>query len=132
MSNYPTPLVYVSIGFIELIFVGGGAVCMIMYFRADENVRMAFLWSGIGALVTGLIFNIMLCCYWKSMKVAIAIVDATADFFVQTKRLVFVSLIYSFISCIFVSLCVFGMVCVASLAEMTPLEDDITLQGKHL
>jgi len=46
------------------------------------------------ALLGFLIFNCMLYCYWEKFKVAIAIIDAAADYYAATKRLIFVSLFY--------------------------------------
>lgn len=45
-----------------------------------------------------LIFNCLLCCFWSKVQLAIAIIDATADFMVATKRLAFVSMTYFFIT----------------------------------
>jgi len=53
---------------------------------------------GIFLVVVGilfaLIFNIILYCKWKQIKIAIAVVDATADFFVATKRINLVGISY--------------------------------------
>jgi hypothetical protein len=36
----------------------------------------------------------MLYCYWDKLEVAIAVIDAAADYYAATKRLIFVSLFY--------------------------------------
>lgn len=41
-----------------------------------------------------LFFNCMLYCYRDKLKVAIAVIDAAADYYAATKRLFFVSLLY--------------------------------------
>jgi hypothetical protein len=74
---------------------------------------------GISMAVAWLIFNCMLWCYWTQVKVAIAVIDATADFMASTKRMFFVS-IYSFI--ILLGTCItwfVGAACVASLNNIT-------------
>ena len=40
------------------------------------------------------IFNLVIWCKWKQIKIAIAVIDATADFFVATKRINLVSIMY--------------------------------------
>ena len=47
--------------------------------------------SGIIALLA---FNTVLYCKWKQIKIAIAVIDATADFFVATKRINLVGITY--------------------------------------
>lgn len=42
-------------------------------------------------LLFAIIFDLLLWCYWSMFKQAIAIVDATAHFFISTKRILFVS-----------------------------------------
>ena len=42
-------------------------------------------------LLFAVIFDLLLWCYWSKFKQAIAIVDATAHFFISTKRILFVS-----------------------------------------
>lgn len=63
----------------------------------------------------------MLCMVWckrHSLETAIAIIDASADFFVATKRLVLVSVMYFVISVIFVIVWLVALLCVASFAEI--------------
>ena len=50
----------------------------------------------IVALVVMIIFNIVIFCVWKQIKIAIAVIDATGDFFNCTKRINFASLTYFF------------------------------------
>lgn len=52
----------------------------------------------MGLVILGLscmgIFNLVLFCKWKQIKIAIAVIDATADFFVATKRINLVGIVY--------------------------------------
>lgn len=41
-----------------------------------------------------LIFNCTLFCYRDRLKIAIAVIDAAADYYAATKRLIFVSIFY--------------------------------------
>lgn len=54
------------------------------------------------------------------MKIGIALVDATADFFVATKRIILVSCFYFFVTILVTLFCFVGMALVASLNEIKP------------
>ena len=58
-------------------------------------------------ILTGFCIAGVIYCFWESIKVAIAIIDAAADFFISTKRLVFVQILY-FISSMIVIFLWFG------------------------
>jgi hypothetical protein len=86
--------------------------------------------SGIILALMGLMF---LCCVWcnrNSLETAIAVVDASADFFVATKRIVLVSITYFIISMLFVLLWAAGQVCVMSMNTFVkgkgPQDKDMT------
>merc|ERR1712166_84158 len=49
-------------------------------------------------LFMGLIFVCMIWCNRTSLETAIAIIDASADFFIDTKRLILVSIMYFFVA----------------------------------
>lgn len=56
------------------------------------------MFGGAIMILMGLLLLCQIWCYRSSLETAIAIIDATADFFVETKRLVLVSLMYFVIS----------------------------------
>lgn len=88
--------------------------------------------GGASFVIIGLIFDLLLWCYWSSFKEAIAIVDATADFFVATKRIIFVSISSFFMQFVFTLGCIMVFLCIASAGEIRPLDSkfDVTRQGK--
>lgn len=73
--------------------------------------------SGAILLVFGLLFMLCLYCYRESLKAAIAIIDATADFLIDTKRLILVSIAYFFISMIVFFMFIFAVGSVFSMVE---------------
>jgi hypothetical protein len=87
----------------------------------------------IFAIVFGLLSGIFLCCIYcgfQSLKLAIDVIDASADFLNKTKRIVLVPVFY-FILMFGVILLWFGaLLCVLSLNEITP-DPDIP-QGKSI
>lgn len=64
----------------------------------------------------------------------IAIVDATADFFVATKRIIFVSIGTFFMQLMLTLGCVMVFLCICASGEIKPLTSslDVTLQGKDI
>jgi len=88
--------------------------------------------GGAVFVIIGLFFDLMLWCYWSSFKEAIAIVDATADFFVATKRIIFVSISSFFTQFLFTLGCITVFLCIASAGEIKPSTSqmDVTRQGK--
>lgn len=78
----------------------------------------SFLW-----ILAGLYYLIMFCNF-KSLKVSIAIIETAADWFADTKRIVFVPLIYF---SIWVGIFIFwlwGLTCVCSITD-----DEITVSS---
>ena len=76
------------------------------------------------------LFNLALCCFWKQFKVAIAVVDATADFFAATKRIILVSVLYFFVTLIIIILWFAGFGCTLALNDISA--DVNSVQGKNI
>ena len=74
-------------------------------------------------LLSWLIFNCLLCCCWKKVKVAIAVIDATADFLVATFRLAFVNFLYAFLYCIYLIVFLASVMAVTSMNKITASDD---------
>lgn len=64
-------------------------------------------------------FNVCLWCYWPELKMAIAVIDATAEFFVATKRINFVSIMYFVLMSIWI---VFWGICAIAMLSSTKFE----------
>lgn len=75
-----------------------------------------------------MIFACQIWCYRDSLETAIAIVDATADFFMATKRVVFVSLMYFMLS---LSLLVPWIIGELSLVMLNDFDDPL-VKGTQL
>jgi len=113
MSACARGLAMFSLVLLFISFFGGAGACLYMSTKSPEQT--IFLISGCILGVCGLIFVCCVYCNRNSLETAIAIVDASADFFIATKRIVFVSLGYFMISMLFVLLWIAGQVCVMSL-----------------
>jgi hypothetical protein len=66
-----------------------------------------------------ILFNILLYCKWDKIKMAIAVIDATAEFFVETKRINFVSIMYFVLISMWV---IFWGVCAIGMLSRTKFE----------
>lgn len=77
-----------------------------------------------------LLFNCMLWCFWSKVKMAIAVIDAAADFVTDTKRLVFCSIWYFILGLIIFLVWIAGMVFTAGIGKVTA--DPSYPQGKSI
>ncbi len=50
--------------------------------------------------ILALLYLVFLCCGFADLKIAIGILDASADFLLKTKRIFYVPVFYFFITCI--------------------------------
>jgi hypothetical protein len=92
-----------------------------------QQRRMGLFIGALVCLVILLIFNCMLYCYYTQFKIAIAVIDAAADFFADTKRIIFVSLMSFVAQLIFLAIWFAGLGCVYGMNDFKydPTLDDI-------
>jgi len=91
-----------------------------------ESFNQEVLLLLIGCAITGaigLIFLCCICCYYKSLKGAIDCIDASADFLMATKRIIFVPIVFFILMVIVVLLWIGNMALVISLNKIEP--DDL-------
>lgn len=87
---------------------------------APESMKGA---AYAGMIVFGilfLIYNVMLYCGFRQLKLAVDAIDAAADFIRDTKRLVAVNFLYFIISFIVVLAWVGAVICCNSMGEIVP------------
>lgn len=129
LSKFARCMAYTAIALLLLILLGGGAIMIVMGLSkgSDEYDKAKSTSVGSAASMTGnavalsatggtdkssfiivgvvmlLIGAIVLCtvwCYRKSLEVAIAVIDASADFLISTKRIILVSVMYFMVAVI--------------------------------
>ena len=79
------------------------------------------MWTMVGMVTFGVLALIFLCCIvcsYKSLKLAIDVIDASADFLNNTKRVVLVPVLYFFLSLLFVVLWLGALMCVLSVNDV--------------
>ena len=63
-------------------------------------------------------YYLMLACCFKSLRVAIAVIETAADFFADTKRVIFVPLAFFFAGIILFVMWIAAAFCVSSIGEI--------------
>lgn len=82
------------------------------------------------ALIAAGIYLLVMVCSFNSLRVAIAVIETAADYFADTKRIIFVPFLYFLIGlCAFVAW-VAALLCVASIGPITV--DSIETQTKNV
>jgi choline transporter-like protein 2/4/5 len=82
----------------------------------------------ITSWVFAAIYCLVMMCNFKSLRVSIAIIETAADFFADTKRIVFIPVIYFAVGILIFFAWVYGVICVASIGPI--YVDNINLQSK--
>jgi hypothetical protein len=120
MSNCAHCLAYMAIALLEVIWLAGIAGCIYAGTHVQANQSPTGAWIGAGSCAAGfLLFNITLCCFWSKLQVAIAVIDATADFMAATKRIVSVTIYYFIIAVIVLLIGGFGVVGTISMNDIS-------------
>jgi len=76
-------------------------------------------------------FLCCICCGYKSLKLAIDVIDAAADFLAGTKRIILVPVLYFFLQIFVFFIWLWAFLNVASMNEFTP-DTNIVPQMKDL
>ena len=78
-------------------------------------------------IVAGL-FYLLIACNWKSLRVSIAVIETAAEYFADTKRIIFIPLIYFAVwVCVFI-FWAWGLAGVASISATGVQSTNIALQ----
>ena len=74
----------------------------------------------IGFAIIATLFLCCLICGWRSLKLAIDVIDASADFLYKTKRIILVPILYFLITLLVIFLWLGSFMCVLSMNKVTP------------
>jgi len=85
-----------------------------------DSRQSYLLWGGIALGIVSFLFACAICCGFSSLKMAIDVIDASADFLFLTKRIIIVPIIYFFLTLIFVFVWMGMMLCVISMNKIEP------------
>ena len=84
----------------------------------------------IGAILA-VAFACCVVCGFKSLKMAIDVIDASADYLASAKRVILVPVLYFFLTIICLLIWVPAFACVASMNDITA-DTDVIPQAKNL
>lgn len=128
MSKCARCLALVAVGILLISFFGGGAACIFLGLGKHEviidgviteEMGMALMITGAVLILFGLCTVCMLWCNRTSLETAIAIIDASADFMIDTKRLLLVSIGYFLLTMFIFFMWIAAVACVFSMVEFT-------------
>lgn len=81
---------------------------------------MYAMFAVVGFSIAACLFATCVCCGFRSLKLAIDVIDASADFLAGTKRIILVPILYFFVSVIIFIGWVYAFLNVASMNQFTP------------
>lgn len=89
----------------------------------------------LGGMITfGILALLFLCSIffgYKSLKLAIDVIDASADFLNKTRRIILVPILYFFVTLIIISLWLVALICVLSMNKVEA-DDSVIPQKKKV
>lgn len=106
---------YLMIISLEILFIA--IICGFLYvaLRSDDPISDTAFRLGASIMIfIALLFNSLLYCYWDELSVAISIVNAAAEFFTATKRIIYISLICVFVGSVVLYLFTAGIIAIIS------------------
>jgi hypothetical protein len=92
----------------------------------ERNLLILMIISGLMAFF----FFCCVCCGFSSLKMAIDVIDASADFLAKTKRIIFVPCLFFILQLILILVWIGAIMCVVSMNEISA--DQYIPQGKNL
>ncbi len=84
----------------------------------DESGAMWLNFYAYSAFIAAGIYLLVMICCFQSLRVAIAVIETAADYFADTKRIIFVPMLYFFIGILCFVGWVGAMICVSSIGEI--------------
>jgi hypothetical protein len=126
MSAFAEPIAWfiviaVQVGLFALSFLAGGAA-LVANDQGDKDRFIVMLAVSIISGILAILFLVGLCFGFNSLKTAIDVIDASADFLADTKRIILVPVGYFFLTMIVVGLWLGATLSVFSMAKIVPEE----------
>ena len=116
---------------LEILFIA--IICGFLYVAlrsTDEISTFAFYCGACIMIMIAMLFNCLLYCYWDELSIAISIVNASAEFYVATKRIIYISLMCVICGLVVIYLCTTGMVWIISIDLIDQKKDFLANQSK--
>jgi hypothetical protein len=103
MDWFAVPIAWITIVVIEISLAalgyGGYTYSNIIEenYGSTTGQSTTLFWIGVSCWILAVLYYLLMCCNFKSLKISIAIIETAADYFADTKRIVLVPLLYFFI-----------------------------------
>ena len=131
-------LSWISVGLIQV------SLCAIGYFAwdyrrdqiaaepayADESMATWLSWITWLSLIAAVLYYIVIICSFQSLRVAVAVIQTTASFVADSKRLMLIPILYFGIAIVLSVMFVCGLVCVSSIGDIKV--DNLEFQSKTI
>lgn len=124
LSAFAEPIAWALIVVVQLGLISGAGFFVTEYL-AMKSGTVSNQNEG-GMLAAAVVFSILSCifalavyCGFQSLRIAINVIDAAADFLAKTKRIIGVPILYFFVTVIFVSIWLGCMMCINTIGVIT-------------
>jgi len=87
-------------------------------YAAGDQAGTKMFWAAIVLWSLAGIYLLVLVCLYKQLAVSIAILEAAADFVSNTKRIIFIPVIFFLIICVMFFAWIAGVVCLFSVGDI--------------
>lgn len=138
MSKFGHYIAWFAVILIQLALIGTSAAFFYIYVNVD-SLRIIQSYQDTTALALGIIFSvlsvvymILLCCGYAQLKVAIGIMDASADFLQKTKTILLVPLGFFFVEVVVFALWLICFGCIQAIGELEADPDSAIPQMKKI
>jgi len=97
---------------------------------SGKDDSMVYMAAGIVFAILAFIFLLLVWCGFSSLRTAINVIDASADFLAKTKRIIGVPILYFFLTVIFVMIWLGCMLAINSIGDITADNESIIQKRK--
>lgn len=111
--------------FIEILLFAGAAT--LLYFSTtatDTGAQNGLMWGGIVCIIWALMLLLIAFCRRRTLRISLAIIQATVEFVDQSKKVLWVPLLYSFLSVLKTCGFVFALVCLYTVGTVSTQPGD--------
>ena len=125
MDKCASQLAWASVVLLVLFLLGSGAAAWYTRYSIlkdddpDNDYDSSLFYIAIVMWAIAGIFIMMILCFWDSLKVSIAIIETAADYFADSKRILFVPIGFFVASVVIFAIWMAGVICVHSIGDIT-------------
>ena len=133
-------LSWISVGLIQISLIAIGYFSMdyrsdqieLDAAYADESMAKWLNWITWLSFIFAGIYYIVIVCSFQSLRVAVAVIQTASSFVADSKRLIFVPVLYFGVGIILLTMFLAGLICVSSVGEIVPETDGYQYQQKDI